>query len=178
MGSFPRFLFTITEETREDLESDDGVFKNRKQSTSRSNLSDLIQILETPFLTPMASPPYFTPPLTPSFLDGFEQNLSPFVEWERDAEFNRRRASPPPVFKFLRDAEEKMVQRRMVVMRESGGGGDGKDGEEESGQFITLVIDEKHEGGDGICIKNSSNKLEGSDEECCFSSRCSSSSHR
>ncbi|KAK8643392.1 hypothetical protein V6N13_012692 [Hibiscus sabdariffa] len=38
----PGFLFTIIEETMEDLES-----------------------LETPYLTPSASPPFFTPPLTP-----------------------------------------------------------------------------------------------------------------
>ncbi|KAL1559424.1 hypothetical protein AAHA92_09769 [Salvia divinorum] len=128
MADFPRFLFTITEETMEDLESEDGIFNN------------LLQILETPFLTPIASPPYFTPPLTPSFGD---QNLSPFWEWERerDAEFNRRRASPPPVFKFLRDAEEKLVQRR-----ENGG----------DAQFITLVIDDNsEEDNDGHCFSSS-----------------------
>ncbi|KAL0456711.1 UNVERIFIED_CONTAM: hypothetical protein Slati_1010300 [Sesamum latifolium] len=60
----PRFLFTITEETREDLESEVGMSRRR-------NLSDLLQVLETPFLTPLASSPaashhdhYFTPPLT------------------------------------------------------------------------------------------------------------------
>lgn len=158
MGNFPRFLFTIVEETREDLESEDGAFKNRKQSASRSNLSELLQILETPFFTPIASPPYFTPPLTPSLCDQFE-NLSPFWEWEKDAEFNRRRASPPPVFKFLRDAEEKLARR--------------------DEQFITLVIDEKDEGKDGICVKNYTTNLEGDENEECFSSsRCSSSSHR
>ncbi|KAL2549202.1 hypothetical protein Fot_10732 [Forsythia ovata] len=65
----PRFLFTIEEETREDLESANGrsSFDNsRKQSRSKS-LSDLFHnIAETPFLTPVASPPYFTPPLTPT----------------------------------------------------------------------------------------------------------------
>ncbi|KAL1542210.1 hypothetical protein AAHA92_26337 [Salvia divinorum] len=117
MGSFPRFLFTIAEETREDLESENGGF----------NLSDLLQILETPFLTPAASPPYFTPPLTPSLCG----------EWEGDAEFNRRRASPPPVFRFLREAEEK--RRR----REEGG----------DGEFIELVIDERVDNGD--CFSSS-----------------------
>lgn len=173
LGNFPRFLFTITEETREDLESEDGIFKNRKHSTSRSNLSDLLQILETPFLTPLASPPYFTPPLTPSLCDHhYQQSL----EWEGDAEFNRVRASPPPMFKFLRDAEEKLIQRRMMVVEddhENGGGGGF--GDEGNGQFFTLVIDEKQEGRDGICIKNyCSSDLEGNEE--CFSSR--SSSHR
>ncbi|KAG6404455.1 hypothetical protein SASPL_136703 [Salvia splendens] len=121
MGSFPRFLFTIAEETREDLESEDGGF----------NLGDLLHILETPFLTPAASPPYFTPPLTPSFGG----------EWEGDAEFNRRRASPPPVFRFLREAEEK--RRR----REEGGE------ERENGEFIELVIDERDV--DGECFSSS-----------------------
>lgn len=58
-------------------------------------------------------------------------------------EFNRRRASPPPVFEFLRDAEEKLVQRR-----ESG---------EEDAQFITLVVDEnlKEDDNDGYCFSSS-----------------------
>lgn len=160
MGDFPRFLFTITEETREDLESEDGVFKNRKHSRSRSNLSDLLQILETPFLTPLASPPYFTPPLTPSFCDHhYQQSL----EWERDAEFNRVRASPPPMFKFLRDAEEKLVQRGRIMV---------DDHDHENGQFITLVIDEKQ---DGICNKSCCS-IHFEENEECFSSR--SSSHR
>nr|GMD58860.1 Optomotor-blind protein [Ipomoea batatas] len=51
-----RFLCTIKEETMEDLESDD--VKCRDDSKGR---------METPFLTPIASPLYFTPPLTPVF---------------------------------------------------------------------------------------------------------------
>lgn len=165
MGDFPRFLFTITEETREDLESEDGVFKNRKHSTSRSNLSDLLQILETPFLTPLASPPYFTPPLTPSFCDHHDHHYQQSLEWERDAEFNRVRASPPPMFKFLRDAEEKLVQRGRIMVV-----GDDHhldlDHDHENGQFITLVIDEKQ---DGICNKSCCSSDFEENEEC-FSS--------
>ncbi|XP_019192845.1 PREDICTED: uncharacterized protein LOC109187179 [Ipomoea nil] len=100
----PRFLFTIKEETNEDLESsEDGKSKSRKGSRTRS-LSD---VLETPFLTPIASPPYFTPPLTPL--------LNPFFESTTDFEFCR--PSPPPTFKFLRDAEEKA--QRLVKKKEA-----------------------------------------------------------
>ncbi|PIN20833.1 hypothetical protein CDL12_06471 [Handroanthus impetiginosus] len=125
----PRFLFTITEETREDLESEDGISKITKQSTSRSNLSDLLQILETPFLTPPCSPPYFTPPLTPSFSNHQQQIFGPFLESEQ--------SSPPPKFKFLRDAEEKLIQRRKKDQNI------GKN--EENGSFIRLIVEEKEE---------------------------------
>nr|GMD59035.1 uncharacterized protein LOC109187179 [Ipomoea batatas] len=98
----PRFLFTIKEETKEDLESsEDGKSKSRKGSRTRS-LSD---VLETPFLTPIASPPYFTPPLTPL--------INPFFESTTDFEFSSK-PSPPPTFKFLRDAEEKLHRSRTM----------------------------------------------------------------
>ncbi|XP_031115480.1 uncharacterized protein LOC116019438 [Ipomoea triloba] len=98
----PRFLFTIKEETKEDLESsEDGKSKSRKGSRTRS-LSD---VLETPFLTPIASPPYFTPPLTPL--------INPFFESTTDFEFSSK-PSPPPTFKFLRDAEEKLHRSRIL----------------------------------------------------------------
>ncbi|OWM85577.1 hypothetical protein CDL15_Pgr029000 [Punica granatum] len=54
LSSPPRFLFTIQEETRKDLESDDG--RSRKGSRAQS-LSDLIMSLDTPSLTPLPSPP-------------------------------------------------------------------------------------------------------------------------
>eukprot|EP01018_Ginkgo_biloba_P012220 Gb_26964 [translate_table: standard] len=75
----PRILFTIKEETKEDLDSEDGKSrggKSRKGSRSRS-LSDLfgqigsatVTPAETPFMTPSSSPPFHTPfttpPLTP-----------------------------------------------------------------------------------------------------------------
>ncbi|KAL0436558.1 UNVERIFIED_CONTAM: hypothetical protein Sradi_0363700 [Sesamum radiatum] len=50
----PRFLFTIKEENKEDLESEDG--KSRKGSRTKS-LSDLVFPVDgTPFLTPLSSP--------------------------------------------------------------------------------------------------------------------------
>ncbi|OWM68811.1 uncharacterized protein LOC116212020 [Punica granatum] len=100
----PRFLFTIKEETREDLESDDG--RSRKGSRARS-LSDLILSLDTPFLTPLPSPP-----LKASSLN----NESPLLDSYNNPLFEysgpmRPPASPPPKFKFLRDAEEKLYRR-------------------------------------------------------------------
>lgn len=108
----PRFLFTIKEETKEDLESSEdgksrsGESKSRKGSRTRS-LSDVLQAMDTPFLTPIASPPYFTPPLTP---------INPFFESTTDFEFSRfaTRPSPPPTFKFLRDAEEKLYRSKIL----------------------------------------------------------------
>ncbi|XP_022158908.1 uncharacterized protein LOC111025368 [Momordica charantia] len=84
LGGQPRFLFTINEETKEDLESEDGRSRNR-------SLGDIIMAIETPFFTPMASPPS---------LHGF--GFNPLFE-----------SSPPPKFKFLRDAEEKLYRRLM-----------------------------------------------------------------
>lgn len=108
----PRFLFTIIEETKEDLESEDGKSnKSRKGSRTRS-LSDLLVTVETPYLTPSASPPFFTPPLTPG--SSYSQNSFNFhFELTTDAEFNRLRSSPPPKFKFLQEAEKKLMKRLM-----------------------------------------------------------------
>ncbi|KAG9160801.1 hypothetical protein Leryth_008632 [Lithospermum erythrorhizon] len=90
----PRFLFTIKEETNEDLESE--------------------EVEETPYLTPSASPLYFTPPFTPPLRSSHNHHkfLSMF-ELASDAEFNKIRSSPPPTFKFLRDAEEKLFRKKI-----------------------------------------------------------------
>ncbi|KAA8534225.1 hypothetical protein F0562_031582 [Nyssa sinensis] len=112
----PRFLFTIKEETKEDLESEDGRSrgdKSRKGSRNRS-LSDLLLTVETPFLTPLASPPYFTPPLTPMDSSYNQHGFNPLCESSTDAEFNRIRSSPPPKFKFLKDAEDKLYRRKLM----------------------------------------------------------------
>lgn len=102
----PRFLFTIKEETKEDLESEDG--KSRKGSRTRS-LSDLMVAIDTPFLTPVASSPLKSP-LNP--LDSYKhQGFNPLFESLSEPEINRFRSSPPPKFKFLRDAEEKLYRR-------------------------------------------------------------------
>ncbi|KAI9128055.1 hypothetical protein K1719_001048 [Acacia pycnantha] len=129
----PRFLFTIVEETKEDLESEDG--KSRGKS-----LNDFL-IVETPYLTPMASPSLFTPPLTPLMNHSYDNNnnnlrggFNPLFESATDAEFNRIRSSPPPKFKFLQDAEEKLKRKLQE-------GGDEEKGNDVSGSFIAIVVD-------------------------------------
>lgn len=145
----PRFLFTIIEETNEDLESEDGIIRNSKNSTSRASLGDFLHILETPFLTPIASSPYFTPPLTPS--NSYDQHtFGPFFEARSDAAFNKLRSSPPPKFKFLRNAEEKLA-RRGKLLEEIEKGVLRTDHrsvsstsmclkDEENGSFITIIV--------------------------------------
>ncbi|KAK4773677.1 hypothetical protein SAY87_028696 [Trapa incisa] len=97
----PKFLFTITEETREDMESHDG----------RS--SDVIlSLANTPLLTPLPSP---TMKATLS-LEGYSHIQlvdlynNPLFE-SAGASGWRPSPSPPPKFKFLRDAEEKLYRR-------------------------------------------------------------------
>ncbi|KAJ6717872.1 hypothetical protein OIU79_005914 [Salix purpurea] len=153
----PRFLFTIVEETKEDLESEDGRSrgdnKSAKGSRSRS-LSDLLAV-ETPYLTPLASPPFFTPPLTPSVNQiGFDH----LFESSKDAEFNKIRSSPPPKFKFLQDAEEKLYTRKLMqeaeivprkdcfaldCTRRPTSSNSLKD--EDDGPFITIIVDRNRE---------------------------------
>lgn len=107
----PRFLFTITEETKEDLESEDGKSKcgrSRKGSRTKS-LSDFI---ETPFgLSPLKC--------SVDSLDSYKHQgfNNPLFEASGESEFNRFRSSPPPKFKFLRDAEEKLYRRLMEESR-------------------------------------------------------------
>lgn len=159
-----RFLFTIIEETMEDLESEDGRSrgdKSRKGSRNRS-LSDLILTVETPYLTPLASPPFFTPPLTP--VDSCNQHgFNPLFESASDAEFNRIRSSPPPKFKFMQEAEEKLRKKLMEEEEPEKGSDKNVDGdvhdqsggnrctfskllkEDEDGPFITIIVDKNKE---------------------------------
>lgn len=115
----PRFLFTIKEETREDLESEDGKSRgdrSRKGSRTRS-LSDLIMAFETqtPFLSPLASPP-----VKPSSNLANNNNYNnPLFESSVEAELDRLRSSPPPKFKFLRDAEEKLYKKLLQEAQKS-----------------------------------------------------------
>uniref|UniRef100_A0A2P2JUQ3 Uncharacterized protein n=1 Tax=Rhizophora mucronata TaxID=61149 RepID=A0A2P2JUQ3_RHIMU len=111
----PRFLFTINEETKEDLESDDGKSRgdgSRKGSRTRS-LSDLIMTVDTPFLTPLASPPLKSPPFGTPVPSYHHHGFNPLFESSADADLNRLRSSPPPKFQFLRDAEEKLLRKLM-----------------------------------------------------------------
>ncbi|CAK9136222.1 unnamed protein product [Ilex paraguariensis] len=149
----PRFLFTIKEETKEDLESEDGKSggdKSRKGSRSRS-LSDLALTVETPYLTPLASPPYFTPPLSPMESSSYnQQGFNPLFESSTNVEFNRIKSSPPPKFKFLRDAEDKLHRRKLMEeeAKQAIHKGEGSKApsnsmffnDEENGSFITFIV--------------------------------------
>lgn len=110
LAGHPRFLFTIKEETKEDLESED---KSRKGSRTRS-LSDLIMALET-------QTPYLSPISSPSNLAKKNNNYNnPLFESSVEAELSRLRSSPPPKFKFLRDAEEKLYKKLLEEAQKSG----------------------------------------------------------
>ncbi|KFK27464.1 hypothetical protein AALP_AA8G386500 [Arabis alpina] len=108
-----RFLFTIMEETKADLESDDGKSKLGSRSRRRS-LSDLPNDYNTPGFTPLASP---TTLKSSSPLESYSHHgFNPLFESNGELEFNkffRSSSSPPPKFKFMRDAEEKL-RRRMI----------------------------------------------------------------
>ncbi|KAK8479029.1 hypothetical protein V6N13_144564 [Hibiscus sabdariffa] len=99
----PRFLFTIKEETKEDLESED-------KGSRRRNLNDVMLPIDTPFHSPLSSPPLKSPLGSYYHPRGF----NPLVESSTGAELNKLRSSPPPKFKFLRDAEEKLLRRLML----------------------------------------------------------------
>ncbi|KAL9679713.1 hypothetical protein QQ045_017579 [Rhodiola kirilowii] len=114
----PRFLFPILEETKEDLESENG------RSRTRS-LSDVILSSETQFLTPIASPRITSPVLT----------LNPL--YERSS----LEQSPPPKFKFLRDAEDKLCRRmkEQVTIKNTNSALTSDHQEEEIGSLIRLI---------------------------------------
>ncbi|XP_022765177.1 uncharacterized protein LOC111310217 [Durio zibethinus] len=157
----PRFLFTIIEETKEDLESEEAKSKcdNKSRVGSRGrSLSDLLLTVETPYLTPLASPPFFTPPLTPMEACYSHQGFNPLFESATDAEFNRiRSSSPSPKFKFLQEAEEKLHRKKSMEEAESNDGFDQENGDmtppskylkdEEDGSFITIIVDRNKERG-------------------------------
>lgn len=106
----PRFLFPIKEETKEDLESED---RSRKGSRTRS-LSDLMLTIDTPFLTPVASSPLKCCSLPVDPLHSYKhQGFNPLFESSTELDYNRFRSSPPPKFKFMRDAEEKLHRKLM-----------------------------------------------------------------
>ncbi|PSR90060.1 Serine/threonine-protein kinase roco5 [Actinidia chinensis var. chinensis] len=121
----PRFLFTISEETKEDLESDDG--RSRKGSRTRS-LSDCL--LVDPILTPLASPTIRANPNLESY---HHHGFNPLFESFKEAEINKLRSSPPPKFKFLRDAEEKLMRRLM------------EEREKREGSFIRITVEKNKE---------------------------------
>lgn len=144
----PRFLFTIKEETKEDLESED---RSRKGSRTRS-LSDLILTVDTPFLTPLPSPPLkatSTSPLNP--LSSFKHhgfNINPLFESSTDLDLNRLLSSPPPKFRFLREAEEKLYRRLMEEAQKKACKNDGSVQNSEIKAICNPTAEEKE---DGFC---------------------------
>lgn len=147
----PRFLFTIKEETREDLESEDGRSRgdrSRKGSRTRS-LSDIILALDqTPFLTPLASPTVkSSSSLNP--LEGYGKNgfNNPLYESSAEHEWARPWTSPPPKFKFLRDAEEKLCRRLKEEAAKRAGGQEcgfakpcGGDADNKEGPLVRTIM--------------------------------------
>ncbi|XP_071734522.1 uncharacterized protein [Rutidosis leptorrhynchoides] len=136
----PRFLFTIKEETKEDLESED---RSKKGSRGRS-LSDVVFSVETPYFTPIASPSFLTPPR-----DSTLKTFSPLRHSTSDAEFNRIWASPPPNFKFLRDAEDKLQKSKLIEKSRVDGcvqkSDEYKIKGDENGSFITVIVSNEKE---------------------------------
>ncbi|KAF6137747.1 hypothetical protein GIB67_040455 [Kingdonia uniflora] len=100
-----RLLFTIKEETKEDLESEDG-----RSITHKSKcLNDFLVAVDTPFLTPMPSPI----PLSP--MESYkQQGFNPLYESSSNIEMSKIKSSPPPKFKFLLEAEEKLYRKTLI----------------------------------------------------------------
>lgn len=135
----PRFLFTIKEETKEDLESEDGKSRcgDRSRTCSRNkSFSELI-------LTPLSSPPIKSQNLDSYNCQGFN---NPLFESSTENELTRLRSSPPPKFKFLRDAEEKLIRRlieleaeKRVIKNEVSSFQDSCNSTVEKGSFISFL---------------------------------------
>ncbi|KAM0845980.1 hypothetical protein ACQ4PT_055991 [Festuca glaucescens] len=128
MGSLvgpSRLLFTIKEETKEDLESADG----RSRCGRSRSLGDLLHCPETPFLTPVSSP------LPPTM----EKSYNPL--FESPAASPTIAKSPPPKLQFLKDAEEKLYRRALAeeAKRAARGSPSPVAGEEDGG-YITIVV--------------------------------------
>ncbi|KAK4440851.1 hypothetical protein Salat_0420000 [Sesamum alatum] len=107
----PRFLFTIKEENKEDLESEDGKSRSSRKGSRTKSLSDLVFPVDGGGggLTPLSSP-------TVKAFDSCYSNhgLNPLFESLTEDEINRLRSSPPPKFKFLKAAEDKLIRRLLM----------------------------------------------------------------
>ncbi|KAI3862513.1 hypothetical protein MKW92_004402 [Papaver armeniacum] len=175
-----RLLFTIKEETREDLESEDGGGMGK----FGSGRSDLIVSMETPYLTPLSSPSFFTPPMTPlkeSTANCCYNNhgFNPLFESSTDVEISRIKSSPPPKFKFLKDAEEKLYRKSLNQEEEIKSDEIYHDSESENGSsnYITILVS-KNKDQQEKSISSSSSSLAKSNsmvKPLLASSSCSSS---
>lgn len=121
----PRLLFTIKEETKEDLESEDG----RSRCGRSRSLGDLLHCSETPYLTPASSP---LPP-------AMEKSYNPLFE-SPAASPAAVAASPPPKLQFLKDAEEKLYRRALAEEAKRARGSPSQAAGEEDGGYITIVV--------------------------------------
>ncbi|EES19379.1 hypothetical protein BDA96_09G114000 [Sorghum bicolor] len=133
-----RLLFTIKEETREDLESEDRGRRSQNRSRSRS-LGELLHCAETPpFLTPRTSPsPLHTAAMNNSNNPLFESPAASPGPGTAPA------VSPPPKFQFLRDAEEKLYRHALAeeeAMRARRSPRSPAATAEEDGGYITIVV--------------------------------------
>ncbi|XP_074563689.1 uncharacterized protein LOC141820298 [Curcuma longa] len=108
-----RSLFTITEETQEDLEAAGGSRRVRKSRAGSKGMSlrDWLQSAETPVLTPLSSPPFFSPPTgCYNLMNGVNPLFEP--SWEDDSGWPW--PSPPPKLKFLMAAEAKLHKKTLM----------------------------------------------------------------
>ncbi|KAE9600642.1 hypothetical protein Lal_00046064 [Lupinus albus] len=112
----PRYLFTIKEETKEDLEAEDEEKCRSKKGSRRRrrSLSDLMLLIDTPLSTS---------PLKSSLhpLDSYkQQGFNPLFESSSaKSELSNMfsPSSPPPKFKFLKDAEDKLYRKLVEEIR-------------------------------------------------------------
>nr|XP_043622501.1 uncharacterized protein LOC122594089 [Erigeron canadensis] len=156
LGGPPRFLFTINEETKEDLESE----RSKMGSRTRS-MSDILDTLDTPFLSPLASPAMKVPHQL-NFEAYIQHGLNPLFD-SNEFVMNKIRSSPPPTFKFLRDAEEKLLKRLMQMESEKKASFKKMDQdfsprktEEKDGSFVKMVVSKGNiEGGNPQVSTNS-----------------------
>ncbi|KAG6485397.1 hypothetical protein ZIOFF_053934 [Zingiber officinale] len=154
LGGPPRLLFTIKEETKEDMESEDGRSTGRRsiKCYGGKSLSDLFNSSDhTPLTT--------SPPMSP--LDcrtGSGFNFNPLFESSKEEDFTRMWSSPSPKFKFLKDAELKFYRKiQMEEAKKADASGEMVDNsekqsigyDEEEGDetnFISIVIGKTRDG--------------------------------
>ncbi|TVU23230.1 hypothetical protein EJB05_25583, partial [Eragrostis curvula] len=126
----PRLLFTIKEETKEDLESEDG----RSRCGRSRSLADLLHCPGTPFLTPASSP-------APPSIAAADNSYNPLFESPMASPGPAPPAvSPPPKFQFLKDAEEKLYRRALAEEAMRTRRSPSPVAGDEEGGYITIMV--------------------------------------